>query len=518
MSEELIVSGPEQQSTRKRWWWVGLAALAVAGGGAAWGVASFLGTGAQPAEALPAGTLGYVSVDLDPSGSQKIQALKLARKFPSFKKEVGLEPDDDLRQWIVEEIAKEADCDVDFKRDVEPWLGSRGALAAVADADGGDPFPAFVLQVTDGDKADRGLQKLVACDTESETHWHVDGDWVVAAETQEQVDQVVEQVEQGTLADDEDFQEWTEKAGDSGILTMYAAPEVGDLIADEIEKELADAPAPQDAPLADCDPAGQSLQQLSGFAGAAATLRLTDGGVELEAVGQMPGALGMGAKHAGDLRALTTLPTDTVVAYGGVGGDMFEQLEAQLAAACGGDADTVMDSLTEMLGFDLAKEGPAIFGDSIAFSIGAGFDFGALVSGELDLPVALKTTGDKAAAERALRALLRTAGLPADQAVVRGGEDSVAISLDADYAEQVAKEGKLGSDAAFRAALPSADKATGAFYLSFDGIEAFIEGSADASGAEVDHDLDDIKPLRALGLTSWSEGEELRAELRLTLD
>ena len=74
----------------------GVAALAVVGVGA-WAAAQFFSTGAQPAEALPAGTLGYASIDLDPSGGQKIEALRTLNKFPAFKDEIGLDTDDDIR-------------------------------------------------------------------------------------------------------------------------------------------------------------------------------------------------------------------------------------------------------------------------------------------------------------------------------------------------------------------------------------------------------------------------------------
>ena len=79
----------------------GIAALAVVGVGA-WAAAQFFATGAQPSEALPAGTIGYASIDLDPSGAQKIEALRTLNKFPAFKDELDLEhrrrrPPDDLR-------------------------------------------------------------------------------------------------------------------------------------------------------------------------------------------------------------------------------------------------------------------------------------------------------------------------------------------------------------------------------------------------------------------------------------
>ena len=71
----------------------------VAGG--AWAATSFFATGAQPAEALPDSTIAYFSVDLDPSGGQKIEAIKTLRKFPAFTDKIDLETDDDLRERLL---------------------------------------------------------------------------------------------------------------------------------------------------------------------------------------------------------------------------------------------------------------------------------------------------------------------------------------------------------------------------------------------------------------------------------
>ena len=46
---------------------------------------AFFSTGAQPAEALPASTVAYVSVDLDPSGGQKIEAHADAAQVPGVR-------------------------------------------------------------------------------------------------------------------------------------------------------------------------------------------------------------------------------------------------------------------------------------------------------------------------------------------------------------------------------------------------------------------------------------------------
>ena len=95
----------------------------------AWAAWSFLATGPQPAEALPDSTLAYVSVDLDPSGGQKIEALRTLKKFPAFEDEVGLDTDDDIRKCDLRPGPgrRSSAPDLDYADDVEPWLGDRFA-------------------------------------------------------------------------------------------------------------------------------------------------------------------------------------------------------------------------------------------------------------------------------------------------------------------------------------------------------------------------------------------------------
>src|SRR6476620_11914073 len=57
-------------------------AVTAAIGVGAYGVAQLMSGGAAPATAVPADALGYVSLDLDPSASQKIEAISMLRKFP----------------------------------------------------------------------------------------------------------------------------------------------------------------------------------------------------------------------------------------------------------------------------------------------------------------------------------------------------------------------------------------------------------------------------------------------------
>ena len=159
--EYLDGSGPAQTApdndNKKRMIAVGaiVAGGAVVAGGA-WAATSFFATGAQPAEALPASTVAYFSVDLDPSGGQKIEAIKTLRKFPGFTDKVDLQTDDDLRERFFEEVTSSGECEgLDYDADVKPWLGSRAAMAVV-DLGEDEPTPVGVVQTTDSGKAEDG--------------------------------------------------------------------------------------------------------------------------------------------------------------------------------------------------------------------------------------------------------------------------------------------------------------------------------------------------------------------------
>lgn len=226
---------------------VGLAVVGLVGGGA-WAWNAWFNQGPQPSESLPAGTLGYVSIDIDPTGQQKVEAIGFLRKFPAFKDKVGLDTGDDVRQKLFELIQEEGACkDLDYEDDVEPWLGERAAFAAV-DRGKEAPAPVAVVQVKDEGKAEEGVEKLIACsesggelssgsdgsssegsDAEGseEGGYAFDDGWMVVAETEKLARSVIEDAQESSLADDEDFQEWTEAAGDPGVITMYASPEAG---------------------------------------------------------------------------------------------------------------------------------------------------------------------------------------------------------------------------------------------------------------------------------------------------
>lgn len=507
------------------------AVAAVGVAGASWAAWSFFSTGPQPAEALPGSTIAYVSVDLDPSGGQKIEALRTLRKFPAFEEHVGLDTDDDIREWIYDRIQGECD-DLDYTDDIEPWLGDRFGLAAV-DVGAADPAPVFVLQVSDEDGADEGLTALRECNgaAPDEGAWVIRDGWVLLAETQELADRVADQAAEGSLADDEDYQRWTDEVGDSGVIAMYAAPEAGGLLAGELDSmaggvdmgcttdsegtmscsglepdDTIPVPVPE-----------ETTEALESFRGAAATIRFDDGGLELEVAADST-AVGSGltdGDQAGEIAS--SLPDDTVAALALSFGDGWvDDLLEQVAEAQGGSVGELVDEVTATLGIDLPEDAEAVVGDALALSIGPDFDPAALDGGSTAMPgVGVKIIGDADEIDRVLDKL-RTAAAGADDGILDSdsGEGAVAVGPDADYRAELLEDGDLGGTDAFRRVVEHADDAAGVLFVDLDGGDDWI---SDFAGD--DQELrENLEPLDAFGVSAWRDDETAHAVLKITSD
>ncbi|GAA1144576.1 DUF3352 domain-containing protein [Nocardioides aquiterrae] len=478
---------------------VGLLAVVGVGAWAAW---SFFSTGPQPAAALPASTVGYVSIDLDPSGGQKIEALRTLRKFPEFRDQVGLDTDDDVRKWVFEEVQGSTPCgDLDYEEDVEPWLGDRMAVAAV-DNGADQPEPVIVLQVSDEGAADRGLAALRDCSGE-QLAWNIADGWALLGETQDVADGVAADAADASLADDGDFQHWTDEAGGDGIVTAYLSPEAGRLIADQLDSLSSVGGLPQQyagdcaAPCLGYSAVGpaaaipDAADALKDFGGLAATVRFSDGSLELEVAADAGGAeQALGGSDAGD-DVLATLPDDTAAALG-VG--FAEGWLGHLV-----DADT-LQQLADATGLDLPGDAEALAGRSAALAVSGDIDLDSMLdpTGESGLPVGLKVQGDT---DR-IAAVVDRIGEPLG---VDTEGDTVVVGPDADYREQLLANGGLGGTDAFRAAVPDAGDAGAVLFVNFD------------AGSWFD-DVDELEPLAALGASVRVDDSTSHLVLRVTTD
>ena len=418
---------PTGGRSRRTTWLVGggVVGLLVVGGGA-WAAMSFFQQGSQPAEALPSTTVAYASIDLDPSGSQKIDAFKTLNKFPAFKDQVGIHSVDDVRKKLGDELIKDLGCDgLTFDDDIDPWLGNRAAVAAV-DTGGAKPAPVSVVQVTDDGKAEDALKKLVACgDSKDAVSYDVHDGWAVLAESQKTVDEVVSETDHASLADDAAYQKWTKAVGDSGVVNLYAAPAAGDYLADQLgdlENNLGGFPLggtiTQSATSSAQSTAYHSTlsvsddgaldQVLKNFQGAAATIRFTGDGLEL-ATASDPALSQGGATSDQGGAVVQALPDDTAAALGiGLKPGWVTQIADRFASYSGGKSgQELLDQLGRESGLDLPRDVETLLGSSTALSVSKDFDYeaAAMSNDGSGVPVAVTVKGDPAAIEKVLSKL-----------------------------------------------------------------------------------------------------------------
>lgn len=507
----------------------GLIGLVAVGGGAAWAASSFLSTGDQPAQALPASTIAYASVDLDPSGEQKVEAIRTLRKFPAFADNVDLDTDDDLRERLFTELTESGECEgLDYAADVEPWMGDRAAVAAV-DTGAETPAPVLVLQVTDADGAEDGLATLQeTCggdEVDSTTAaWTVEGDWAVIGETVEITDQVVADAAEGTLADDADFQTWTEEAGDPGIVSMYAAPAAGQYFGDVMGAQ--GSMAGSLSGMGEIDPGTSDsvtpeMEELfADFKGAAATIRFDDGALEIETAAD-PGQsmMALSGLDQGGAELVAGLPDDTVAAFAlGFSDGWFTEMVDTFAELGGAEMTTeeLMADMSEASGLDLPADAEALMGDAMAVSMGSGLDLEAFFNGGPgELPVGVTIQGDPDAIQTALDKIKVQMGPDAELLETDVEGDRVTISPDADYRASLAGGGSLGDSEAYDEVVEDADEAAAVLFVDFDADDNWLARLAGEEDPEI---AENIEPLSAFGITGWLEDGVSHSVVKLTTD
>lgn len=489
-----------------------VAVVLIAGGGyAAWQF--FDGGGPRPAEVLPASTFALVTVDLDPSGGQKVEAIKTLRKFPSWKKRTGITPDSDVIKAIFDEATKEGPCaSLDYEKDVKPWIGSRAGLGGVLLED--DTIaPVLALQVKDADKAEAGFADLVSCSepTDEDFGFTLTDDYVVASDSKAHAEAIVSAGESKPLSEDGDFQKWTEEVGGPGIVNAYAGPKSIEILTENLGSGLED--------LTGGDPATekQLTEAFKDFKGAAAGLKFNDGGIELAFAGG--GAADEKAKTVG--QDVGDLPEDTAAVFALAVPD--KQLERLKASGDDGDSPlSMVEQFTEGTGLELPEDLITLLGDSLSISIGgdapASLD---QVSSPADVPVGLLIHGDDAKIQDVITRV--EAGLGAKlsdlPATLAAGDGKVAIASSDGYADDLLADGSLGDSEDYQDVITHADDAQAVLYVSFQ--NKWVDALSDLAPGENDKEADEaaanLAVLRSFGISAWSEGSTGHGMIRLSL-
>ena len=458
-----------------------VAALAVGGGTLAW-AAFNRDTGDQPEKHLPANAGAMIKVDLDPSGSQKIDALRFFRKFPAGS---GLRDGDDPRRFIYERLASD-DPSAPPWSEVEPWLGQRLALAVLPGDGGRGATPVALLEVTDEATAKATLAKA----TDERMAFAVSGGWATIADTQAHVDAVTSGAADRSLAEDATFHRDVEALGDSGVVTGWA--DASRLPA--LRQGL--APGVLGGGLAGAALGGQGLLAQR----YALVARFTGGDAEvvLRSFGTAGTSMPSGAREAAG-----ALPDGTVaaVAVSGAGDTVGSAIgSGQSGSALAG----VLADARRQTGLDLPGDLEAVLGRRVALALAEPDASGRPVLG-------LRGESDAAGLGSALDRLLRLtdgAGLPLERRDVPGG---YVLATDRAQADAMARDGRLGRSDAFRDAVVDADGASFVAYVDVERLLGSAYGKQLGAGA-----AGTLGQLRAVGLVTSPTGDGTTTTLRVT--
>lgn len=500
----------------------------VAGGaviaGGAWAATSFFATGSQPAQALPASTVAYASVDLDPSGGQKIEAIKTLRKFPGFTDKIDLETDDDLRERFFEEITSSGECEgLDYAQDIKPWLGSRAAVAAV---DLGEDKPAAVgvVQVTDAGSAEDGVAKLIdtcggTAEGDSEVGgWVVDGDWMVLAETEEIAQQVVDAADGSTLAGDAAFARWTGEAGEDGFMSFYVAKAASQYLDDAAGMGAMFGAMPstgeEDVP--------EELQQMiDDFDGAAATVRFDEGSVEVEyAMSNYQKALTEFVDSEEGASMVADLPADTVAAMGfsleeGWAEAMLDYVRSSVPPEESATIDEQLAQFESETGLVFPEDIETLLGEGMTMSLGSGIDPDAITNGGPgEIPAGITIKGDASEIQAVLDKISAQAGPDvAGYLKVTEGDGTAVLALQDDYRGKLESGGDLGNSEDYRKVIEQ-DAAQMVLFVSFDADDDWLVRVA----KDMPEVSENLEPLSAFGVSGWIDGDVVHGQLKVTTD
>lgn len=468
-------------------------AVLVVGGAAGGGylVTSAVGGGGpQPEEALPATAMLFAKVDLNPSVSQKVGALRFASKFPSAPAETRSQ-DGDIKKALVESLQKQGQLSgVDYATDIQPWLGDRAGLAVLpAGTTGSQPGTAgsqpgvvVALAVTDAAKARTGLAKLTA--QSSATKCSVETDWAVCSDSQATLDAALAATKQESLAASAVFVADQKSLDSDGVAAfwMNLPPLLKASQADTASGDLAD-----------------SVKNAGRVFGA-----VRFDGASLELVAKSMGAqpLTTSPMHG---TTVGDLPADTVAAVGFAGlGGMMKQQWSTMESAGGQSFTSGLDQLRAQTGLDLPNDLYTVLSPHLTVAFGGG----DLQKGESPKVAALSDAAPdtvRGVLDAAAKAFSTSLGL---EVVDNKGHSLVASTPE--YADAIRAGSGLGASPAFTAAVPDAKDAT---VVAYADIAKLIQ----LYGTDLPQSQrDNLAPLSSVGLSVVVNERSNGLRLRLT--
>ena len=467
-------------------------------------------SGPQAAEAVPADALFYFGVDLDPSASQKVNALRFLNHFPAFKDASGVDNERaDVRRTIFSRAIEESDCSgLSYADDVEPWIGSRFAFAGMpSEGDDQQPEAVVVVEVTDSNAAEKGLKKVGACGT-GEFGLAFQGDYAVLAETQQLADRYADAAGEKSLADDSDFSADMDSLGELGVATGWA-----DI------KSAIDTFGPSLPP--------DSLTGLdllrSTYQRGAVTIRFSADSAEVvsSVYGDTPDI------DHGD-NEIVDLPASTVFAFSEAGGD--QRLEASWDAiksameSSGGDFEGQIAEFEAETGLNVPEDLQTVLGDNLMFALDSeGLTADVFADEDVSaVDMGAKFTNDPDDLNSIYDKLL-----PLIEDEVGGDvpvkkqdtDDGIVLATNDEYADRLADGSgdTLGDSDAFTSVVDDAEGQEFVLFFNWDAVEGAALEAAEREGAPPEL-IDNLRPLQAVAVTSDADDDYVKGSFVVSVN
>jgi hypothetical protein len=147
-------------------------------------------------------------------------------------------------------------------------------------------------------------------------------------------------------------------------------------------------------------------------------------------------------------------------------------------------------------------------------------DFDSIIEGDesTDVPVGVRISGDPSEITRVLDEVLVEAGEARDLVFVRETDDGVTIGLQQEYVDELVAGGSLAETESFSRVIPDVDRVGAAFYVDFDAGDDWARRLADDLSSGDPEVVENVAPLDAVGLSSWTEEDISHGLFRMTTD
>lgn len=486
------------------------------------------GGGPQPEDVLPGNVLAFTKLDLNPSAGQKLAVFQVARKFPTIKGRVGSE-DTSIKESTFGSIFTgkgTAGLGLDYKKDVEPWLGDRIGLGVFPDVDGDKvPEAGAAIAVTDEKAAKVALDKIIAKITRSRKgqsnesrapgsgsstlagnggYAFTDG-YVVFSNTTAHAAAIVKAGKASSIATKSLYaQDVKTLGGDQiGVAWMDLAAIYKAIPKDLLTKTKGPLSGLQALPgfKEAANPSKMSGRLIMGLHADSSFIEVTGRAIALKGTGSSVKTPQSSPKVTTGL--ISTMPAN---AFGGVAVSGLGAAAGSMYTALTTSGDPMgIKSMLNPMGITSAAQVETLLGT----------ETGVVVAGTKDHPeLMLRTNSNDVPTALAMaRKVLDVNGGPSTGVSIRklAEPDGIGVAFGGTMSTAIASPSyaKLGDSTLFRQVVPDASKASLAEYLDLTRIVPLATGTNPADTAA-------WKPLQALGLTVI-DGAEPSVRFRLSV-